>query len=757
MTSPTPAASRPMPPNRPPPKRSWLKRASIVVAILIVSIAVGLAMMPYLLSTGWVTDRVASLLGSKLGTEVTIADHEFGWSDGLAVDAMTIANPEGFPADEKLLELRSLRGDFGLFALLRGRVDLSGTIDGLAVRVRQRADGTTNVGELFGIRPDTPPPRDEPDRPRELPDLSGWKLDLALTDAVIEVVHDEHGQLERLENVQARIHKDYGSAELQVEFSCDLDHPGAEGRKGRIELRLDAEPDPSRPVDMRLVCDGVDLARYRPILASFIADDQVTAFSGRLSADAHVTGVPDSQLDVRGEVVLDAPRFAGPAFGGMDLSADRWTVQPDIAIGLAGGAPLKLDLSGLRADVGFATLSGLPTAPGPDGAPAAGLSFDVDVARLAEAGGPLPELLRGSGTRVRGELRLPLSADLGELPPAKIVERIALDSVVSLGSLDLAGQSLSEVEADVDLADGQLSVATRKATFAGAPLTFRLTANAGELERLPAELSVGIDGARLGGGSVVALRYAVPLLAGLESATASKFESLGDLSLQLSGPLRRAGDESLLQWLDDYQGSGRLALRDTSFVLAPALAGLMQIAGGNELQLKSLSTDFELSDGFIDTGLMKVAAHGSEFGITGRTGLDGSLEYSIDLRSLLAAHADGAKVLEYLGDTTVAAKLSGSVEAPQLVMPDLQDILEDALGSTLEEKARERIEKEAGGLLERIFGGRRKDAEPDRPQPKPKSPSKSLEDRAREALEKLTPLPKSPPKTPPKPQPDGGR
>src|SRR5690606_38144382 len=135
---------------------------------------------------------------------------------------------------------------------------------------------------------------------------------------------------------------------------------------------------------------------------------------------------------------------------------------------------------------------------------------------------------------------------------------------------------------------------------------------------------------------------------------------------------------------------------------------------------------FQLRDGFVETGLMKLAARGSEFGITGRTGLDGTLDHTIDVRALLAGHADGAKILEYLGDTEVAVKLTGSLDAPRLAMPDLQQIGQEALRSTLEGEARERIEKEAGQLLERILGGRKQGGEQGGEQGAPPPPSKSL-------------------------------
>jgi hypothetical protein len=139
----------------------------------------------------------------------------------------------------------------------------------------------------------------------------------------------------------------------------------------------------------------------------------------------------------------------------------------------------------------------------------------------------------------------------------------------------------------------------------------------------------------------------------------------------------------------------------------------MQLTGeSGKLSFHDLSTKFRIAEGFVETSLMKLSAKGRDFGIAGRTSLAGGIDYTIDVRDVLRQHSDGRKILEYLGDTPVGAKLAGTLAAPALAMPDFGKLAEDALRAGLEQEARKAIEKEAGGLLEKVLGPKKgKDGE----------------------------------------------
>lgn len=717
------------------PRRSRSRRLLLGGVILAVGFIGFLLLVPTILSMDWARAWVERSMSEELGTEVRIADYGFGWFSGLEVDGVAIENPPGFESEEELFELRSLRGDLGVAALLRGRVSLEGVADGLALRVRQRADGTTNLGEVLGMSPGVrtepgePPQRD----PEPAMDLSDLRLDLELRDAFIEVVHEEQGVLERLQNVHARISKDYGTSVAKLTFAADLHRPGTD-QTGRIEIQLDAAPRADAPVDMHLNCIGVDLSRYRPILAAFVSADRITAFEGVVAANARLTGVPAELLTLEGTVEVERPHIAGEFVSGLDLQAERWTLRPNATAKLPGeGRAPEIDLSELEADLGFLRVNGLPTAA-VGGAPrSTGFAFDLDVARLADAGGPVPAMLKGSGTTVKGELRLPLVEDLTEFDPAALLTQVVLDAALAVQSLQVANQSIEGLAADVDLAGGKLVLAATSGRFNGGALTLRVEADATQLPQPPVSVAVGLENAAVGASAVGALQYVVPLLAGLSPATAAgapvQFDSRGDLELTLSGPAYPREGQPILAWLDEVTGTGRLALAEGSFRPAPALAGLLQLTGDQgSLDFEGLATSFRVHEGFVETGLLQLSAAGREFGIEGRTSLSGEIEYSIDVRSMLAAHSDGQKILELLGDTPIAAKLGGTLDDPRLLMPDIESIAQEALRAAIETRGRDLIEKEAGDLIEKILG---KDRQPGTQPQQPGTP----EDQAKQVLE----------------------
>jgi hypothetical protein len=705
--------SHPLPaaPRRRSPLRRILKVGVVLASIVIVAIA----FLPTLLSMDWARHRVERQLSAALGSEVTIGGYSFGWFSGLSIDGVAVRNPAGFPVEEKLFEMRALRGDTSIASAVRGRFEVTGSIEGLAIRVRQKADGTTNFQELLGtapgVRVDTGPgERPRPDRTGTPVDLRNLRLDLELRDAFVEVFHEEKGVLERLENMRARVSKAFDTPVATIEFSCDLHRPGTE-QKGRVELRIDAQADPDAPIDAHLNCIGLDLTRYRPIVDSFVSADQLEAFAGIITANAKITGVPTEVLTIEGLVEVDQPHFGGALLQGMDIRAPRWTLRPNFTATLSGDAP-KIDSSRFEADFGFLKLRGLPGA-----GEVFGLGFDLDVSRLAETGGPFPAMLKDSGTTVTGSFTAPLRADFAGLAPAEMIAQLGFQAAVAVRELGFADQLLQGLKADIGLQGGKLSVVSSTGSLNGGALTMRVEADATKLDQPPLSLAFGVDGAQVASSAVGALQYAVPLFAGLSGAAGAglpvELQSRGGLQLELSGTAFPKEGQSVLDWLNGWAGRGELGLQDGSFRPAPQLAGLMQLTGeSGKLSFHDLSTKFRIAEGFVETSLMKLSAKGRDFGIAGRTSLAGGIDYTIDVRDVLRQHSDGRKILEYLGDTPVGAKLAGTLAAPALAMPDFGKLAEDALRAGLEQEARKAIEKEAGGLLEKVLGPKKgKDGE----------------------------------------------
>ncbi|MBI5851739.1 MAG: hypothetical protein HZB39_12040 [Planctomycetes bacterium] len=698
-------------------------RTSAILAVILVGVVFAI---PALLSMDWLRERTERQASELLGTELRIGNWSLGWFSGLEIEDVAVANPEGFPADRKLFELKSLRGDASLIDFMRGRAAISGVVDGLALRVVQRRDGTTNLGELLGVRASLESAGGDRSNGRGVRggsrstgrgsgghlELGDLRLDLQLRDAFIEVVHEDRGVLERLEHVEASVAKEYGTNTVRVDFACDLARP-AGGAPGRLEIRVDAQADAREPIDLRVRAVDLDLARYRPILESFLPADRVTGFAGVVTANAQVTGAPADRLTIDGSIDVVDPHFAGAWLGGLDLGAPRWTLKPLIAFGLPhAGESLRVDVERLSAELGFLTVRGLPIQAGTDGAPArAGLGFTLDVAALAARGGTIPAFLKGSGTKLEGELRLPLDAalagSLADLDADRLIAALGLSAKLGIERIAVGGQDLGGVVAELGVDHGRIDLRATSGTYGGGPLQFRLTTDATRLDAMPTTIEASVDGAKVGVEALRALQYVFPLAAGGVASAASSTVALdGVFALRLSatGPGRPAAGEDWNAWLDRWSGNGTFAMPAGKLRPAASLAQLASLTGERaELSFSGFANQFAIRDGAVTSAVGKLVAKGKEFGLTGTTSLAGGLDWVLDVKPLLADHKDGRAILQFLGDAPLGAALRGTLTTPTLAMPRLDELATQALQKVIERGAGERLRDEAKKVIDGVI------------------------------------------------------
>ncbi len=417
----TSVKGRPRP--RPPRKKGPIRRLVKILAICAFLGAMVLFITPYVLSADIFRRNLEEAASRALGVQVHLEDYSLSWFSGFSMEGVSIPNPEGFSQEESLLELRSMRADISFLQLLRGRLDLSGTVDGLEIRIQQNADGITNLEKLTGQRF----AMEEPRGGRvivsrsELSGLRDLRLDLYLRDALFDFSHAERGVVESLRELNCSIGKEFGYADLRL------------------------------------------------------------------------------SMDTRGTVTADAVRI---------------------------------------------------------------------------------------------------------------------------------------------------------------------------------------------------LRYAVPLLAGAEDGPGLDFRSAITSELHLAGPAIPGDGESVLEWLDRWKGNGRLLLENCSFTPAPALQSMFESAGKRaRLELDYLDATFTISEGYVETTLMNLESKGRRYGLQGRTSLDGTIDYSVDLTGMLEGHRDGERIREILGDQPLRAILTGSLDEPELGMPDLTQLLESALQGAVQKSLKDLLKK----------------------------------------------------------------
>lgn len=681
----------------PPRKKSTLRRLARICGVSAGLIAGLVFITPFVLSAEFFRKKIEEAASDALGVPVQLEDYSLSWFSGFTMDGLSVPNPDGFPQHEPLLELRSMRGDLSLLQLVRGRVDLSGTVEGLEIRVHQKADGTTNLESLADFQIDV----DQRDRRDMIGSRSDWsgldalRLDLNLRDALVEISHEEQGVLESLRKLNGTISKEFGDADLRLAMDAEIHRTDVQNEPGRVQLTVDVDTTGQRPMEIDLDTNGLDLQRYRPLIAMVMPPGQITTLEGVVSGTLRGHYDYESKVSLNGSLTVEHPVFAGAASAGVELRAPRWVINPHLEIELSEdrGSPPRLAAEGTFLDLDFMNVAGMPSEDLRGGL---GLTFNVDLDALRALSDFLPAGLETEEGSLQGLLLV--------TPQAGSERLFDLVSVSARGSLDLPrlrsdALSLSGFRADFSLAQGIVQLETQEGRLNSG--TIGLRARADLLGRREVPLSVDLlwEDGKVGSQAVTVLRYFVPLFAGLADVAQLDFESRIDAELHISGPAMPREDEPVLAWLDRWQGSGELHLTGGSFAPAPDLQALLAVTGNEgKLEVDELETTFTIASGYVTTALMELESKGRRYGIAGRTSLAGEIDYSIDLTKMLEGHGTGDRIREALGNQPLRAHLRGHLDRPELGMPDISQSLQ----SVLENAARSALEKGLKDLLKKI-------------------------------------------------------
>ncbi|MEO6596793.1 MAG: hypothetical protein ABIP94_18760, partial [Planctomycetota bacterium] len=603
----------------------------------------------------------------------------------------------------------------------RGRFDLTGSIDGLQVFVEQYDDGTTNLGALFGqasVEAGRKPPAGGRPEPRDSKlDLAGVRFDLQLRDATIEIRRSTQ-LLESLSEVTCRAQKGFGSQRIAIDLDTKLRPIATAGQPGRLGVKLDLDVQSERHEAM-ISTAGLDLQRYAPLVDVFMPG-QLSALAGIANGTLRLEGRGKSDLTVDGDLSIVGPRLAGPLLRDMDLRGERWLLTPVLSLRLdAANGPKALDTQRFAVDLGWLRVRGLDaTAAQPVLGSAQGIAFayDLDVDVLASFGGPMPEWLRGTGSKVTGEIGVPWPGDATGTGSAFDVDRLMTTSTATVrlaaSGLTAAGFELRNLKGSGELRGGAFQFSTAEPTTLNqGGLTVGVRTDLNDLARLPATLTLRWNGGQLQPAASEVLRLVVPMLAGLDANTA-QLSGLCDLEFSFTGPSLRRADQNWLQLLDEWVGSGAIGLRNAAVTPSPALSGLLaplgQLAGagaqlgdGGRLAIDSFVAPFTMRRGSLATRAGRWLAKGKEIGLSGTVRFDGSLDYGFDFSALLRGHRDGERVLTALGGKLPAARLTGSLTAPSLGLPEVGDLLQKGVQKELETRGRDVLQRELDKLLKR--------------------------------------------------------
>lgn len=683
------------------PRRVRSRRWKIGVGVAAFFVALFIA-VPWFLSTEYVRSRLEAGLSDALGTGVRIEQYSLGWVSGGELGAVEVDNPPGFDPEHPAISLRGARFDVSVLSLLWGRMSVEATVEGLELRVQQKVDGSSNIEALLAGGPEVdvqmPPEREE--EPSESGDpggrqFDGLRLDIEVIDGRVDIEHEEHGLLESLRGVQVQLKKEYG-ADVRMTVSSRLHRPDSEVA-GKIDVDVDVDPSLTRPVQANLALVGIDLARYRPLLSAFVPPGDVEAFAGLLGGSTQVLfDLEANSLRTEGNLNIERPHLSGPLFSGMDIRGEHWVVSPNLLIQLADGdEPPVLKTEELRVDLGFLAVRGMSQSTASDlsgGGAAFGMRFDVDLQALGQLGGPIPALLGEKPGRIEGSIALPVQegatlADLGE----DVLHRLVLDGTVRMDGFDLHDHEVGAVVGEFGLESGKI-VAGLRSEVAGGPASLSLRVNALDMETLPCEATLSWSGGQLAAASVPVVRYLVPALAGADAGL--DFQSGLSCEVTLRGPAIPQSDDAV-GWLGAWNGGGALNFSNAGFTPSAEIAPLFELAGSSgKLSFREISTKFTLADGFLVTDALEFTRKAKGVVLAGRTSLAGAIDYRIDLSGELQRHRDGRKVLDALGGAMPEISLGGTLDAPQLQLPDMvQGLLQGGVEKAVDNVLKKNLNK----------------------------------------------------------------
>ncbi|MFK7740465.1 MAG: hypothetical protein AB8H80_09075 [Planctomycetota bacterium] len=664
------------------------------------------ALAPYALSLGFVRSKIESTAKGSLNGDLHIGSLSWSWTQGVSAADIRIDNPDGFPTERPAVQMKSMIADVSLSTLLGATPSATAKIVGMEIFVEQNADGSTNLqalakqknseganeekqGEEGAETPETEPQSE----PRSI------AFDVVLQDCAVHVRRD--GKLvEDMTGLNVRAHSTADSADVLIDVVAKL-------LAG--DLDLDAKVDPNtQEAEANLVTHGLDLSTWRPLVDAFMPN-KITALTGKVDGDIHVMARGSDSIELGGTLTVLGPRIAGPLLKGMDVRSERWTVAPVLGLGDVGK---QVDASKFAVDLEWLQIRGKSAAAG-----AVALGYELDLAKLAEFGGPMPAMLKNSGSKLTGELQVPTT----DLPAdaAGWAKAVGTTASLQIAALDVGGFSLRQLALDATMADGKLAVKTSPTSMLdGAPLLLQANVGLDEFDRMPTTASLKWNGGDLTGGATKALRYAMPLFAGLDAEVA-KVVGKVDLDLSFDGPAMKLEGQTWANWLNSWSGSGALGLLDTAFApstelqgllapLGPLSNGTVPVATNGRLKIDSFRAPFAFAKGVVEAKATEWMAAGQKIGLSGNIGFDGKVDYAVDLSSLLKGHKDGERVLKALGGSLPAARLNGTVDSPALGLPRLENIATKLLqqeGKNLLEKGlKEGLQNGLNGL----FGGKKK-------------------------------------------------
>ncbi|MFQ2173732.1 AsmA family protein [Aeromonas rivipollensis] len=648
-----------------------------------------------------------------------VMEGDIGWrfwpSLGLSLERVALRNPAGF-AEPDLVRFERGDASVAVLPLLSHRLDIGEvTLTGAHLFIQTRADGSSNLNDLVKTPEAAKDSEPAPGGQSQPPASNGQTWQISLQGVVLEqasalVQDDRDGTISRLEQLDLNL----GQLVVDQWVPVTLAARGSRGDlafdiKGQTQLKLAREETASELKELSLS-------------GSLSAPTQrLDAFS--LKADRLALGQWSSlTLNLSGaQGAVDKPTLAGTLEGTLKARLDQGQQllevsdavlaaklqgsalpRPQLDLKLAGFARAELDkqsitLSKLVLDADKTLLSG-------EGVVRLGavprVAFDLKGEKLdldawlgkpaatqAVASAPSAPVKAMDKSAAPATVARALSAVEPDLSALKAFD---LAGRLQLGSLRLKGLDLSDVDLQLTLAGGQLTLKQFSAGVAGGQVTASGVLDA---RQQPARYQVHKQ--------VLGVNVR-PLLQTL--AQSDLLEGKGDLEVQVQGS---GLSEQALR--SQMQGKVSLKLSDGALhginlaeMIREARAtltgkGVEQVKEARKTDFSALTASFQIANGVARTDDIQLFAPALRVKGEGQTALVPETLDFLFLTSIVeSSKGQGGKDVDELKEITIPVRIGGHWQAPSYRL-DVKALLGN--NKLLEEKARKEAERGLKKLL----------------------------------------------------------
>ncbi|MAE65661.1 MAG: hypothetical protein CMJ18_15440 [Phycisphaeraceae bacterium] len=285
------------------PRRRW----RIGIALVAVSVALSVVMLPALISSPPGTSIAMQYLTGDLPGDVVVDDLALGWFSGTRIAGLEVTDPDGGTvATIETVEVPEI----GLIGLVRGGMRLGPvTVEQPRFRFVRHEDGTTNLDAYLAGEPE-PGPWTVSLRQLLRLAVSGGRVEIVTPDAEVTVSWTGKADVDAIGPLTVEIEGDYEQADRAGRFSFDAvvrDYADATGilTLDRAAVELVARH------ETRSVADAATGAPLDILIRNFVASARADRLGERLTLSAEVDGEAAPEVAGTG-LRLEIDRLLGP-------------------------------------------------------------------------------------------------------------------------------------------------------------------------------------------------------------------------------------------------------------------------------------------------------------------------------------------------------------------------------------------------------------------------------------------------------------